>query len=185
MDFWKGIQQDYLRLICLPLTVAFFLPTERQAGRSENLGALLSLSFFLLSWLPGQQGEQWDLTAGLENQEAGVRGKYLNTLIPPASDPPPRLAGILCMTPRDQAHSYPSLCRGGEGKLTDMIQREIWGEGQKSQWFSGCVAAAARDIRGSPNCHLKMYHKDLWDSRTAAASSTLNSIAAPHQGQPL
>lgn len=149
MDFWKGIQQDYLRLICLPLTVAFFLPTERQAGRSENLGALLSLSFFLLSWLPGQQGEQWDLTAGLENQEAGVRGKYLNTLIPPASDPPPSLAGILCMTPRDQAHSYPSLCRGGEGKLTDMIQREIWGEGQKSQWFSGCGSSSKGHTRES------------------------------------
>lgn len=70
MDFWKGIEQDYLRLICL-LTVAFFLPTERQAGRAENLGALLSLSFFLLSWLPGQQREQWDLTAGLENQRQG------------------------------------------------------------------------------------------------------------------
>lgn len=77
MDFWKGIGQGYLRLIRLPLnTLAFFLPTERQAGRAENLGALLSLSFFLLSWLPGQQREQWDLTAGLENQEAGVRGKY-------------------------------------------------------------------------------------------------------------
>lgn len=49
MGFWNGIENGYLRLICLPLTVTFFLPTERQAGRADNLGALLSLSFFLLS----------------------------------------------------------------------------------------------------------------------------------------
>lgn len=38
----------------LPLILAF-CPLKRQAGRAENLGALLSLSFFLLSLLPGQQ----------------------------------------------------------------------------------------------------------------------------------
>lgn len=99
MDFWKGIEQDYLRLICLPLTVAFFLPTERQAGRAENLGALLSLSFFLLSWLPGAtERAMGSALPGLENQEAGV-GKYLNKLIHSCQRPTSRLAGILCMTP--------------------------------------------------------------------------------------
>ena len=74
----------------------------------------------MLSWLPGQQREQWDLTAGLENQEAGVRGKYPNMFILLASNPPPRLAGSLCMTPGDQAHRYPSSPAGEEkrSKLT-------------------------------------------------------------------